>query len=225
MKTLSIFVDESGDFGAFEPHCPYYLFSLVFHDQDQSITEQTTQLEDRLFYLNMARDHCFHSMPIIRKEEDYHSLPLEIRRKLLGYLFSCFRTLPVQYTTFLYKKSEGESVVDMTLALSRQLSYFITNNWDLFSAFEKVIVYYDNGQVELTRVLSGVFGSLLHHVEFRKVEPASYRLFQIADLCCTIDLISLKRENGILSKSETIFFGNDRYLVKNYLKPMRNKKR
>ncbi len=27
----------------------------------------------------------------------------------------------------------------MTLALSRQLSYFITNNWDLFSAFEKVI--------------------------------------------------------------------------------------
>ena len=54
----------------------------------------------------------------------------------------------------------------MTLALSRQLSYFITNNWDLFSAFEKVIVYYDNGQVELTRVLSGVLGSLLHHVEF-----------------------------------------------------------
>ena len=97
----------------------------------------------------------------------------------------------------------------MTLALSRQLSYFITNNWDLFSAFEKVIVYYDNGQVELTRVLSGVLGSLLHHVEFRKVEPASYRLFQIAGLCCTIDLISLKRENGVLSKSETIFFGND----------------
>jgi len=37
MKMLSIFVDESGDFGAFEPHCPYYLFSLVFHDQEESL--------------------------------------------------------------------------------------------------------------------------------------------------------------------------------------------
>ena len=224
MRTLSIFVDESGDFGSFESHCPYYLFSLVFHDQDQSIAEQTSLLEDRLFYLNMSRDHCFHSMPIIRKEEDYHSLSLETRRKLLGYLFSCFRSLPVWYTTFVYEKKEGESVVDITLDLSRQLSYFITNNWDLFSAFEKVIVYYDNGPVELTRVLGGVFGSLLHHVEFRKVEPANYRLFQIADLCCTMDLINLKHDSGKLSRSETIFFGNDRFLLKNYLKPMRNKK-
>lgn len=37
MKMLSILVDESGDFGAFEPHCPYYLFSLVFHDQEESL--------------------------------------------------------------------------------------------------------------------------------------------------------------------------------------------
>ena len=51
-----------------------------------------------------------------------------------------------------------------------------------------------------------------------------YRLFQIADLCCTMDLISLKRDNGTLSKSETVFFGNDRFLLKNYLKPMKNKR-
>ncbi len=224
MRTLSIFVDESGDFGGFEPHCPYYIFSLVFHDQDQPITEQTARLEDRLFYLNISREHCFHSMPIIRKEDDYHSLSLDIRRKLLGYLFSYFRSLPVQYTSFLCRKKEGDTVVDITLSLSRQLAQFITGNWDLFSAYDQVIVYYDNGQVELTRVLISVLASLLPHVEFRKVEPAKYRLFQIADLCCTIDLISLKRDSGILSKSETFFFGNDRFLQKNYLKPMKNKR-
>ena len=224
MKTLSIFVDESGDFGNYEPHCPFYLFSLVFHDQDQSIAEQTSVLEDRLFYLNLPRNHCFHSMPIIRREEDYHNLPLETRRKMLGYLFSYFRSLPVRYTSFMCRKTEGNTVVDVTLALSRQLSYFITNHWELFSAYEKVIVYYDNGQIELTRMLSGILGSLLHHVEFRKVEPVNYRLFQIADLCCTMELIETKRSLGLLSKSETIFFGNDRFLQKNYLKPMRSKK-
>ena len=224
MRTLSIFVDESGDFGAFEPHCPYYIFSLVFHDQEQPIEEQTTALEDRLFYLKLPREHCFHAMPIIRKEEDYHELPLETRRKLLGYLFSYFRSLPIQYTSFIYKKKEGDTVVDINLELSRQLSYFITNNWNLFSSFDNVIVYYDNGQIELTKVLSSVLGSLLPHVEFRKVEPVNYRLFQIADLCCTFDLIDLKHTNGMLSKSETIFFGDNKSLRKNYLKPIKNKK-
>ena len=33
MRELSIFVDESGDFGPYETHAPFYLFTLVFHDQ------------------------------------------------------------------------------------------------------------------------------------------------------------------------------------------------
>lgn len=31
MRELSIFIDESGDFGPFEKHAPYYVLSLVFH--------------------------------------------------------------------------------------------------------------------------------------------------------------------------------------------------
>lgn len=34
MKELSVFIDESGDFGAYEPHSPYYIITMVFHDQD-----------------------------------------------------------------------------------------------------------------------------------------------------------------------------------------------
>ena len=33
MRELSIFVDESGDFGEYEKHSPYYIVSMVFHDQ------------------------------------------------------------------------------------------------------------------------------------------------------------------------------------------------
>lgn len=31
MRELPIFIDESGDFGPYEPHAPYYLITLVFH--------------------------------------------------------------------------------------------------------------------------------------------------------------------------------------------------
>ena len=30
MADLSIFIDESGDFGPYEHHAPYYLIALVF---------------------------------------------------------------------------------------------------------------------------------------------------------------------------------------------------
>ena len=39
MRELSIFIDESGDFGPFEKHAPYYVLSLVFHDQSDDISD------------------------------------------------------------------------------------------------------------------------------------------------------------------------------------------
>ena len=84
-------------------------------------------------------------------------------------------------------------------------------------------MYYDNGQIELTRILASVFNTLLDGVIFRKVIPSDYRLFQVADLFCTMALIKLKLENHVLSSSELLFFGDERTLKKNYLKPLAEK--
>ena len=35
MRSLSIFVDESGDFGKTDNKNPYYLLTLVLHDQSR----------------------------------------------------------------------------------------------------------------------------------------------------------------------------------------------
>ena len=48
INELSIFVDESGDFGTYEPHAPFYLFTLVFHDQSNLIEDQIIHLEHGL---------------------------------------------------------------------------------------------------------------------------------------------------------------------------------
>lgn len=94
MKELSIFIDESGDWGEYEKHCPYYIVTMVMHDQSKDIEKEIRHLED-------------------------------------------------------------------------------------------------------------------------------YRLFQVADLACTLKLIELKKENYSLSSSEIHFFEDERTLIKNYLKPLR----
>ena len=106
----------------------------------------------------------------------------------------------------------------MSANIAKQLSGFIDQNLEYFHNFERIVVYYDNGQVEVTRILSSVFNALLENVEFRKVIPADYRLFQVADMICTFELLKLKIQNHSFSKSEQIFFGSINDLKRNYLK-------
>ena len=101
---------------------------------------------------------------------------------------------------------------------------FIKENYEEFLRYDTVKVYYDNGQVELSRILSSVFNSLLDNVQFRRVIPSDYRLFQVADMVCTLTLVDLKYTSHQLSKSEMLFFGDERTLHKNYLKPLNAKR-
>ena len=48
MKELSVFIDESGDFGEITERPAYYLVTLVFHSQEQEISEQVRKLEDSI---------------------------------------------------------------------------------------------------------------------------------------------------------------------------------
>ena len=51
MKELSVFIDESGDFGEYDDQAPYYIIPMVFHDQSLPITEAIQKLDQELSYL------------------------------------------------------------------------------------------------------------------------------------------------------------------------------
>ena len=82
MKELSIFVDESGDFGDYAEHSSYYIISMVLHNQDVDITKDLIWLENRLAELGYPH-HCMHSGPVIRNEQEYRKDTIGNRRKLL----------------------------------------------------------------------------------------------------------------------------------------------
>lgn len=223
MKKLSIFVDESGDFGAYLPYSPFYIFTLVFHDQAISIVEDIEHLQQSLSVMQFPVTHCFHAGPIIRREEDYRDMDITERRRCLNKILAFARHLNVTYKSFVVEKLKDMDTVSLTMALTKQLSEFFLKHKQYFDEYEKIIVYYDNGQIELSRILASAFTILLPQAEFRKVIPADYRLFQVADLFCTMQLVALKYDRKCLSKSEELFFGSHEALKKNYLKILSRK--
>ena len=62
-------------------------------------------------------------------------------------------------------------------------------------------------------------------VEFAQgVKPGNYKLFQLADLICTLHLLELKIQNGEpMTLSEFKFFGSPRTFVRNVLRKIKPK--
>jgi hypothetical protein len=222
MRELSVFVDESGDFGEYDYHAPFYIITLVFHDQNVNIQEDLVKLETELSQIGWP-NHCVHAGPIIRSEYEYKDFTIEERQKILKKLMTFTRKIDIKYQSICIEKKNISDSVEVIGKLSKQLANFIKNHIEYFLSFDSIKIYYDNGQVEVTRILSSVFNSLLDNVEFRKVLPSDYRLFQVADLICTLKLTELKMNKHVLSKSESIFFKDVRTIRKNYLKPLDDK--
>lgn len=222
MKELSFFVDESGDFGEYSVHSPYYIVAMVLHDQSKDISSEITQLNNELANLGYD-DHIVHTEPLIRREEDYRNLSPNERRSIFTKLYYFTSKCDIQYKAFAFRKKEFENIFKLEGRIAREISCFIRDNLSYFQGFQKVILYYDNGQHELSRILNTVLATELTDYDVRKVLPRDYKLFQVADLICTLELLRLKSENGTLSRSETLIFHSQRELKKDFLKGIRKK--
>ncbi|MGN0340287.1 MAG: DUF3800 domain-containing protein [Lachnospira sp.] len=101
MKELSIFVDESGDFGEYDYHAPFYIISMVLHDQSVDIDNELNALENELANIGWKK-HCVHAGPVIRSEEEYHGYDLKDRQKILMKMMTFIRHLDVQFKSIYY---------------------------------------------------------------------------------------------------------------------------
>jgi len=221
-KILSVFIDESGDFGSYKTHSPYYLVSMVLHDQNIDISKNINVFDSHLANLQYHH-HAIHTGPLIRRESVYCNDLVEERKHLFNALFNFARKLDFNYFYIKIRKSECSDVISMTSKLSKTLANVLRHNERFWTSYDKIIVYYDNGQIELSKILTSVFSTLYSHVEFRKVKPVDYKLFQIADLICTMELLAEKAETNSFTRSETDFFDTPRNFKKNYLKYIRKK--
>lgn len=221
-KILSVFIDESGDFGAYDRHAPYYIVTMVLHDQSVDVSNNIAAFNEHLSYLGYPQ-HAVHTGPLIRRESIYRQDLLEDRKRLFNALFHFTRRLDIHYLCTIIKKSEQHDVIELTARLSKEIAAVLRAHEVYLNGFDVVNIYYDNGQIELTKILTSVFSALYAHVDFRRVKPVDYKLFQVADLICTMELLAEKAENNSFSRSEMEFFGSIREFKRNYLKYIRKK--
>ena len=87
-------------------------------------------------------------------------------------------------------------------------------------------IYYDDGRGMVTDALHDAFEYALNKqaIIFKNYSTAEFRLQQIADFICEIELAAIKNEANETGGTERIFFGTNRDFKKNYLKKLRKKR-
>lgn len=192
MKELSIFIDESGDFGEVKERPAYYLVTFVFHDQKEDIRQQVLKLEESVRISGFHLEYI-HTGPLIRREEVFANYSIDERRKLLYKMLNFVNVCPIRYMTVVVDRKEAADKIKLSGKLAKEINTAFREYSDFFMEFDKVIVYYDNGQIELSAILNAVFSIYFSNVEFRKAEPQKYRLLQAADFICSMELLKIKR--------------------------------
>ena len=160
---------------------------------------------------------------MIRREKPYQYFQPNERRAIFSKLYYFTLNSNIKYKSFIFHKSEYKNKFKLEARIAKELSQFIRDNLSFFQEYEKVILYYDNGQHELNRILNTVLATQLNNYDVRRVIPSDYRLFQVADLICTLELLRIKTESRKLSNSEERIFHSKRELKRDFLKGISKK--
>lgn len=221
MRELSIFADESGDKSN---HARYFLLALVLHDQSDKIVDKVLAYERSLVLADLP-NIPFHSEPLLNGHEGYEALGIKDRKRLLYSFNVMIQRLPIRYSTFVYKQREFDNAEKLVERMERDLKGLFNENLEFFQSFEKVKIYYDNGQEIVKRALyESVESSLSKQaVEKKRTTMTEYRLAQVADYLCTIELAAVKYEAKENGGTYDKFFGGIGSFKKNWLKQARRK--
>lgn len=225
-KVLSIFVDESGCFQYPDLDSRFYILGMVFHNQTINVAQRITELDHSLEALGIDLEtFIFHAGPLIRREKGYEYFSRHMRGKIYSRMLNFARKIDFKYHCLNVDKKYISSPLQIVTRLNTQLNEFITSHREFLSSLGTVKVYYDCGQAPITNLLHKSFAGIGCQVEFAQgVQPRNYKLFQLADLICTLTLVRLKIESGErLSESEHRFFGGARAFRHNELKFLNSK--
>ena len=221
MKRLNIFVDETGEFGFGNGSSELYGISFTFHEQNDDIMPELNKLNDRLEKIGYT--DMIHMADLIMKRGDYSRFPIDKRKSIFNSIYQFSRRIPVKYKTIIIDKKYISSVTILKQQLSYEINKMIKEHEKYFKKFDKIVMYYDNGQEILGVILESIFlrfDGFEHRVDFDHKEK---RLFQVSDMLTFIDKYDYKYKNKLpYTKGEKYFF--DFYEIRRTLKEI-NKKR
>lgn len=208
IKRLNIFVDETGEFGYGVNSSMLYGISFTFHEQDNDISGELNNLNNRL--MKIGYTNMIHMSDLIMRRGDYSKFDIKMRKSIFNSIYQFSRKIPVKYHTIIIDKRFIDNGNVLRKQIINEVNQMIKNNEGYFNKFDKIVMYYDNGQEPLGYILDSLFirfNSYEHRVKFDHVEK---RLFQVSDMLTYVDKAIYKHKKNIkYEKSELYFFGND----------------
>ena len=225
MKTLSVMIDEAGNFDMQFASNPIYCLTLVFHDQNDCIDDQIDYFEKGLVSLGQDPRKAVHTSPLIRREPPYQNMGREEMSKLMALTTIFVKKLPIKYKAFIFNKRESDSYNAFLGKMNSEGRMFIQDNLAFFQAYDNIIIYYDRGQKEISDLLKATFEEIFKpNVEMRLAFQYEYKLLQVADYICTMEYSKEKWDTGRATNSEITFFGSRRLFIKRYYAGLRKLK-
>ncbi len=220
-RRLNIFIDESGDFGFTEGSSKLYGVSFTIHESDNSIINDLEYLNNKLKKSNY--DGMIHLADLIAKRGDYAQFSLKKRQELFWAIFFFSKRVKVKIHTIIIDKRFKNNKTQLNRELASEINDFLNSISDYMNEFEKVVVYYDNGQEALGAIIDTLILNKInveHRIEFNHKEK---RLFQVSDMLTFIDKIIYKHKNNMsMTKAEKYFFSiKDILNIIRQLKPKR----
>ena len=220
MKKLNIFIDESGDFGINDNASDLYVVSFVFLSSLNNIEPFLNAFKERLNKLKFTK--MIHTADLIRHKGDYKDLSIDLRQSIFNSLFVFTKRSPIKLKSIVVNKKYTDSYKLLKKQLTAELNDLVSSNHKFFQQFDKIVIYYDNGQSQLAAILEDVFKDF--NISFiSDFDKTKEKLFQVADMLTFIDKYYYKFKHKLyISKNEKIFFENME--MRKLLKELKNKR-
>ncbi len=204
-RRLNIFIDESGDFGFVNGSSELYGVSFTIHESNDSITNDLEYLNNRLKKANY--DGMIHLADLVAKRGDYSHFNLKQRKDIFWSIFYFSKRVKVKIHTIIVDKRFKNNKSQLNRELALEINNFFEMIKDYMNEFEKVVIYYDNGQEALGAIIDTLLitrSNVEHRIEFNHKEK---RLFQVSDMLTFVDKIVYKHNHNMtLTKAEKYFF-------------------
>lgn len=221
MNELSVFIDESG---VQEGKTDYYLVTLVFHNQNDSISSSINSYESALQQAGLP-NIPFHLTPLLRAHTPYHHLDLGDRKRLLSYFARFVRIIPIRYDTLTYPSTRFNTASDLSLLIRRDLVRLLSgDDYSYFLSFDSIKIFYDGGQAAVSKAVRDTCETLFARPVFPQLSYRDYRLAQVADYICGMEFTALKYRDNKLTATDEKFFGTIGNFRKNHLRKLQQKR-
>lgn len=230
-----IHIDEAGTLSGFNEADDVFILGCVFHKDSDDYRVQAEILKQRYRNIGVPDSLVIHMYPLISKMGDFKNYTSPAVRGKIAAAFKSFVVdARIRWESFVVDKQMGLDRKTMTFrdpsytkkVVTRELESFLTENNETLSAFQKVVIYYDDGQPEILSLLKTWADKFPVPCEVKNDSVHSgHYMHQIADYICYMERLKSKyKKKGKLSQNEIKVLGDYKKIEQVFLNPLNRKK-